>query len=59
MLAKFGKALITIAEALAAAAAVFLAVWLAIKAVLRWAVYSSKLPEWLHACGLGIKQDPQ
>ncbi|MGH4009794.1 MAG: FtsK/SpoIIIE domain-containing protein [Pseudonocardiaceae bacterium] len=24
---------------------------------LRWTVYSPKLPHWLHACGLGIKQD--
>jgi S-DNA-T family DNA segregation ATPase FtsK/SpoIIIE len=24
---------------------------------LRWTVYAPKLPEWLHACGLGIKQD--
>jgi S-DNA-T family DNA segregation ATPase FtsK/SpoIIIE len=24
---------------------------------LRWTIYSPKLPEWLHACGLGIKQD--
>jgi S-DNA-T family DNA segregation ATPase FtsK/SpoIIIE len=24
---------------------------------LRWTVYSPKLPDWLHACGLGIKQD--
>jgi S-DNA-T family DNA segregation ATPase FtsK/SpoIIIE len=23
---------------------------------LRWTVYAPKLPEWLHACGLGIKQ---
>ena len=123
VLAKLGKALIKIAEALAAAAAVFFAVWLVIKAVLwalrqtvtywrtsltvvgvlawwhwwgwaslaltlglvvgvltgwrlldlvsfdawagrylrawwlRWTVYSAKLPDWLHACGLGIKQD--
>jgi DNA segregation ATPase FtsK/SpoIIIE, S-DNA-T family len=123
LLAKLGKALIKIAEALAAAAAVVLASWLVIKAVvwalrqtvthwrtsltvvgvlagwhwwgweslaftggavvgllagwrlldlrsfdawagrhlrawwLRWTVYSTKLPEWLHACGLGIKQD--
>jgi S-DNA-T family DNA segregation ATPase FtsK/SpoIIIE len=123
VLAKLGKALIKLAEALAAAAAVFLAIWLAIKAVLwafrqvlkhwrtsltvvallawwqwwgwpslvltlggivgvltgwrlvnlasfdawagrylrawwlRWTVYASKLPEWLHACGLG-KKDP-
>jgi S-DNA-T family DNA segregation ATPase FtsK/SpoIIIE len=121
-LAKLGKALVTIAEALAAAAVVFLALWLVIKAVLwafrqtlthwrtsltivallawwhwwgwaslattagvvtgvltgwrlldlrsfdagagrylrawwlRWNVYSPKLPEWLHACGLGIKE---
>ena len=124
LLAKLGKALITIAEALAAAAVVFLALWLAIKAVvwafrqtlthwrtslsvcwrcwhggtgggghrwpspgpgsrgcspggrllelasfdawagrhlrawwLRWTVYAPKLPDWLHACGLGITQD--
>jgi S-DNA-T family DNA segregation ATPase FtsK/SpoIIIE len=123
VLAKLGKALIKIAEALAAAAAVFFALWLVIKAVgwalrqtvihwrtsltvvavlawwhwwgweslaltlglvaavligwrlldlvsfdawagrylrawwLRWTVYSAKLPDWLHACGLGIKQD--
>ena len=122
-LAKLGKALIKIAEALAAAAAVLFALWLVIKAVLwalrqtvtqwrtsltvlgvlawwlwwgclslvltvgvvavvltgwrlldlvsfdawagrylrawwlRWTVYSAKLPGWLHACGLGIKQD--
>src|SRR6478609_4258427 len=37
VLAKVGKALIKIAEALAAAAAVFFAVWLVIKAVL-WAL---------------------
>lgn len=24
---------------------------------LRWAVYAPKLPHWLHACGLGVKQD--
>jgi S-DNA-T family DNA segregation ATPase FtsK/SpoIIIE len=24
---------------------------------LRWTVYAPKLPEWLYACGLGIKQD--
>jgi DNA segregation ATPase FtsK/SpoIIIE, S-DNA-T family len=36
LLAKLGKALVTIAAALAAAAVVFLALWLAIKAVL-WA----------------------
>ncbi len=24
---------------------------------LRWTVYAPKLPDWLHACGLGIKQD--
>ncbi len=123
LLAKLGKALVTIAEALAAAAVVFLALWLAIKAVgwalrqtlrhwrtsltamtllawwhwwgwassvltagavagvligwrlidvtsfdawagrhlrawwLRWSVYAPKLPQWLHACGLGTKQD--
>jgi S-DNA-T family DNA segregation ATPase FtsK/SpoIIIE len=121
-LAKLGKALVTIAEALAAAAVVFLALWLVIKAVgwawrqtlthwrtsltviallawwrwwgwaslatttgviagvlagwwmldvrsfdawacrhlrawwLRWTIYSPKLPEWLHACGLGVIQ---
>jgi S-DNA-T family DNA segregation ATPase FtsK/SpoIIIE len=37
LLAKVGKALITITEALAAAAVVFLAMWLAIKAV-AWAL---------------------
>jgi DNA segregation ATPase FtsK/SpoIIIE, S-DNA-T family len=123
VLAKIGHALIKIAEALAAAAAVVLAMWLAIKAVLwalrqtlthwrtsltivaavvwwqwwgwvslaitvgafaglltgwrlvnlrsfdagagrhlrawwlRWTIYSPKLPDWLHACGLGITQD--
>jgi DNA segregation ATPase FtsK/SpoIIIE, S-DNA-T family len=123
VLAKLGRALIKVAEALAAAAAVFLALWLVIKAVgwtwrqaithwrtslsviallawwhwwgweslaitagvaavalagwrlvdlksfdagagrhlrawwLRWTVYGPKLPEWLHACGLGITQD--
>src|SRR5918998_1922688 len=123
VLAKLGKALITVAEALAAAAVVVFAVWLGIKAVvwalrqvlthwrtsltllatvawwhwwgwtslaltaavvtvmfigwrlvdlasfdawagrhlrawwLRWTVYAPKLPEWLHACGLGIKPD--
>src|SRR5947209_9708607 len=123
MLAKVGQALIKIAEALAAAAVVFFALWLVIKALawalrqtviywrtsltvvgvlawcqwwgwaslaittsvvaalftgwrladlksfdawagrhlrawwLRWTVYAPKLPEWLHACGLGIKQD--
>ncbi|MBV9449047.1 MAG: hypothetical protein JO345_24430 [Streptosporangiaceae bacterium] len=122
-LAKIGRALIKVAEALAAAAAVVLALWLAIKVILwalrqtlmhwrtsltvatvlawwqwwgwvslaltvgvftgllagwrlvnlrsfdawagrylrawwlRWTVYSPKLPDWLHACGLGIKQD--
>ncbi|HKR48472.1 MAG TPA: FtsK/SpoIIIE domain-containing protein [Pseudonocardiaceae bacterium] len=122
-LAQLGKALIKIAEALAAAAAVFFALWLVIKAVLwalrqtfthwrtsltvvgvlawwhwwgwislaatggvitgvligwrladvrsfdawagrhlrawwlRWTVYSPKLPDWLHACGLGITHD--
>jgi S-DNA-T family DNA segregation ATPase FtsK/SpoIIIE len=25
---------------------------------LRWTVYSAKLPDWLHACGLGMKHDP-
>jgi S-DNA-T family DNA segregation ATPase FtsK/SpoIIIE len=24
---------------------------------LRWTVYVPKLPDWLHACGLGITQD--
>jgi S-DNA-T family DNA segregation ATPase FtsK/SpoIIIE len=123
VLAKLGRALITIAEALAAAAAVFLALWLVIKGVvwalrqtftrwrtsltvlallawwqwwgwasltltagvvtavltgwrlvhprsfdvwagrylrswwLRWTVYAPKLPDWLHACGLGITQN--
>jgi S-DNA-T family DNA segregation ATPase FtsK/SpoIIIE len=123
LLATLGKALIKIAEALAAAAAVVLALWLVIKAMvwtlrqtvirwrtsltvvgvlawwhwwsweslaitggavvgllagwrlldlrsfdawagrhlrawwLRWTVYSTKLPDWLHACGLGIKHD--
>jgi S-DNA-T family DNA segregation ATPase FtsK/SpoIIIE len=123
VLAKLGKALVTIAEALAAAAVVVLALWLAVKAVgwairqslthwrtsltvlallawwqwwgwpslvttaglvagslicwqlvdlrsfdgwagrhlrawwLRWSVYAPKLPDWLHACGLGVKQD--
>ncbi len=123
VLAKVGKALVTIAEALAAAAVVFFVARLAIKAVLwalrqtvthwrtsltvvallawwhwwgwaslaitgagvvgvltgwrlvelrsfdawagrhlrawwlRWTVYEPKLPDWLHACGLGFKQD--
>ena len=123
MLAKLGKALIKLAEALAAAAAVLFALWLLIKAIvwalrqvvthwrtslavlalgawwhwwgwaslalatcvvagvltgwrladlasfdawagrhlrawwLRWTVYSPKLPQWLHACGLNIKPD--
>jgi S-DNA-T family DNA segregation ATPase FtsK/SpoIIIE len=123
VLAKIGRALIKIAEALAAAAAVLFVLWLVIKALgwalrqtithwrtsitviavlawwhwwgwpslvvissvmagaltgwrlldlrsfdawagrhlrswwLRWTVYSPKLPEWLYACGLGIKQD--
>ena len=123
VLAKIGRALIKIAEALAAAAVVFLALWLMIKALgwalrqtlihwrtsltlvalgawwhrwgpaslaitvtvvagmlvgwrltdltsfdawagrhlrawwLRWTLYSPKLPQWLHACGLGIKHD--
>jgi S-DNA-T family DNA segregation ATPase FtsK/SpoIIIE len=123
VLAKLGKALITMGEALAAAAAVVLALWLMIKAILwslrptvthwrtsltvvtvlawwhwwgwvslaltasvltgtlagwrlvdlrsfdawagrylrawwlRWMVYAPKLPEWLHACGLGIPHD--
>ena len=122
VLAKVGKTLVKVAEALAAAAVVFLAVWLVIKAVLwalhqvvihwrtslavvavlgwwhcwgwvslastgavvtvglsvwrlvdlmsfdawagrhlrawwlRWTVYAPKLPQWLQACGLGIKQ---
>ena len=37
LLAKLGKALVTIAEALAAAAVVFLVVWLIVKAVV-WAI---------------------
>jgi len=123
VLAKIGRGLIKIAEALAAAAAVIFVLWLVIKALgwawrqtfthwrtsltviavlawwhwwgwtslvvisgvvagtltgwrlldlrsfdawagrhlrswwLRWTVYSPKLPEWLLACGLGIKQD--
>jgi len=123
VLAKVGKVLIKVAEALAAAAVVFLTIWLVIKALywalrqtvthwrtsltvvgvlawwhwwgwvslvvtpavvaglligwrlvnlasfdawagrylrawwLRWTVYAPKLPEWLNACGLGIKQD--
>ena len=123
LLSKLGKALIKIAEALAAAAVVLFAMWLIIKAVvwalrqtithwrtsltvlaivawwhwwgatslalttgvtagvlagwrlislasfdaragrhlrawwLRWTVYSPKLPQWLHACGLSIKPD--
>src|SRR5918998_1196853 len=123
MRAKLGKALVKIAEALAAAAVVIFGVWLVCKAVvwalrqvvthwrtslavmaggawwhwwgwasraltagavagvltgwrlanlasfdawagrhlrawwLRWTVYAPKLPEWLHACGLGIKHD--
>ena len=123
LLAKVGKVLVQIVEALAAAALVFLAVWLVIKAGvwavrqvfthwrtsltvllmvawwhwwgwaslvimlgsaglmftgwrlidvvsfdrwagrylrawwLRWAVYAPKLPRWLHACGLTVKQD--
>jgi DNA segregation ATPase FtsK/SpoIIIE, S-DNA-T family len=44
VLAKLGKALIKIAEALAAAAAVFLAMWLVIKAVL-WA-FRQVLKHW-------------
>jgi S-DNA-T family DNA segregation ATPase FtsK/SpoIIIE len=122
VLAKIGKTLVKVAEALAAAAVVFLAVWLMIKAVLwalrqvvihwrtslavvavlawwhcwgwaslattgavatvglsvwrlvalapfdawagrhlrawwlRWTVYAPKLPQWLHACGLGINR---
>jgi S-DNA-T family DNA segregation ATPase FtsK/SpoIIIE len=123
LLAKIGRVLIKIAEALAAAAVVFLALWLMVKTVvwafrqtlthwrtsltlvvlgawwhwwgptslavavavvagvlvgwrlfdltsfdawagqhlrawwLRWTIYAPKLPGWLHACGLGIKQD--
>jgi S-DNA-T family DNA segregation ATPase FtsK/SpoIIIE len=123
VLAKIGKALIKVAEELAAAAVVVFALWLVIKAVvwairqavtrwrtsltvlavvawvhcwdwpslvlmvsviaavligwrivdlvsfdawagrhlrawwLRWTVYAPKLPEWLQACGLGIKHD--
>jgi S-DNA-T family DNA segregation ATPase FtsK/SpoIIIE len=119
VLAKFGQVLIKIVEALAAAAAVVLALWLMIKAVfwalrqtlthwrtsltvvgvlawwhwwgwaslvitagvlagwrladvrsfdagagrwlrawwLRWTVYAPKLPGWLHACGLDVKQE--
>lgn len=123
VLARIGHALIKIAEALAAAAVVFVALWLVIKALawalrqtvtywrtsltvvgvlvwcqwwgwaslaitasvvdallagwrlvdlrsfdawagrhlrswwLRWTVYSPKLPEWLQACGLGMRQD--
>jgi S-DNA-T family DNA segregation ATPase FtsK/SpoIIIE len=123
VLAKIGRVLIKIAEALAAAAAVIFVLWLVVKALgwawrqtfthwrtsltviavlawwhswgwpslvvisgvmagaltgwrlldlrsfdawagrhlrswwLRWTVYSPKLPEWLLACGLGIKQD--
>src|SRR6478672_3826678 len=123
VLAKIGRALIKIAEALAAAAAVLFVLWLVIMALgwawrqtfthwrtsltviavlawwhwwgwpslvvisgvvagtltgwrlldlrsfdawagrhvrswwVRWTVYSPKLPEWLYACGLGIKQD--
>jgi len=123
VLAKIGRVLIKIAEALAAAAVVFLTLWLMIKAVvwalrqtlthwrtsltllalgawwhwwgptslaitvtvvagvlvgwrlldlasfdawvgrhlrswwLRWTIYAPKLPHWLHACGLGIKQE--
>jgi S-DNA-T family DNA segregation ATPase FtsK/SpoIIIE len=123
VLAKLGKALIKIAEALAAAAVMLFTAWLVIKAVgwalrqvithwrtsltvlavvawwhwwggaslaltagvaagvltgwrlinlssfdawagrhlrawwLRWTVYSPKLPQWLHACGLSIKPD--
>jgi S-DNA-T family DNA segregation ATPase FtsK/SpoIIIE len=123
VLGKIGRALIKLAEALAAAVVAFLALWLTIKAVgwalrqtlthwrtsltllvlgawwhwwgptslaitvamvtgllvgwrltdlasfdawagrhlrawwLRWTIYAPKLPHWLHACGLGIKQD--
>jgi S-DNA-T family DNA segregation ATPase FtsK/SpoIIIE len=123
VLAKIGHALIRIAEALAAAAAVFFALWLVIKAVgwalrqtlthwrtsltivvglawwrwwgpeslaitaialaatlagwrladlrsfdtwagqhlqawwLRWTIYATRLPEWLHACGLSVARD--
>jgi DNA segregation ATPase FtsK/SpoIIIE, S-DNA-T family len=122
-LAKLGRALIKIAEALAAATVVLVTIWMLIKAVvwalrqvfthwrtsltvvalgawwrwwgptslvttvaviagvltgwrlidlasfdawagrhlrawwLRWTIYAPKLPEWLHACGLGIRQD--
>jgi DNA segregation ATPase FtsK/SpoIIIE, S-DNA-T family len=24
---------------------------------LRWTIYAPKLPDWLHACGLGVRQD--
>jgi S-DNA-T family DNA segregation ATPase FtsK/SpoIIIE len=123
LLAKIGRALIKIAEALAAAAVVLFVIWMTIKGVvwalrqvlthwrtsltlvvlaawwhwwgwaslaltvgivagaltgwrlvalasfdawagrhlrawwLRWTVYSPKLPDWLHACGLSIKPD--
>ncbi|HET9257160.1 MAG TPA: FtsK/SpoIIIE domain-containing protein [Pseudonocardiaceae bacterium] len=123
LLAKLGKALIAIAQALAAAAVAFLALWLGVKAVLwalrqtithwrtsltviallawwqwggwaslattagviglvlagwrllsvrsfdaqagrhlrswwlRWTIYAPKLPDWLHACGLGVRRD--
>jgi DNA segregation ATPase FtsK/SpoIIIE, S-DNA-T family len=123
LLAKLGKVLVKIAEALVAAAVVFLALWLVIKTVgwairqaltrwrtsltvlvilawwhwwgwvplvtvlgsvtlvltvwrlvdlvsfdawagrhlrawwLRWTLYAPKLPGWLHACGLSIKDD--
>jgi S-DNA-T family DNA segregation ATPase FtsK/SpoIIIE len=123
VLAKIGRALIKITEALVAAAAVLFVLWLVVKAVgwawrqtlthwrtsltvigvlawwhwwgwpslvaipgvvagvlagwrlldlrsfdawagrhlrawwLRWTVYSPKLSEWLHACGLGIRQE--
>jgi S-DNA-T family DNA segregation ATPase FtsK/SpoIIIE len=123
VLARIGRALIKIAEVLAAAAAVAIALWVVVKGVLwalrqtlihwrtsltvvaivawwhwwgwlslaaaagavaallagwrlvslrsfdawagrylrswwlRWTVYSPKLPGWLYACGLGVKQD--
>jgi S-DNA-T family DNA segregation ATPase FtsK/SpoIIIE len=61
VLAKVGKALVTIAEALAAAAVVIFAVWLAIKAVV-WALRQTmthwrtslalvSLLSWWHCCG--------
>src|SRR3989440_1142206 len=123
LLAKIGRALIKVAEALAAAAVVLFVIWMMIKGIvwalrqvvthwrtsltlvvlaawwhwwgwpslaltvsvvsgaltgwrlvalasfdawagrhlrawwLRWTVYSPKLPDWLHACGLSIKPD--